>query len=210
MPTPSWDERYESENLPWDTHSPAAQLVELFARPTFVPPRRVLEIGCGTGTNALWLAEQGCEVLGLDISPRAIAKAQAKAQAKPTRGPLRFVAADFLTVDLDHEAPFEFVFDRGVLHVFDDAADQAHFAARVADRLAPGGRWLSILGSTEGPPRQEGPPRRSVRDLALAIEPALELVELHAVTFDERTPVPAWLVVARKRDVAAQPSTRRG
>lgn len=55
--------------------------------------------------------------------------------------------------------PFHFVFDRGCFHVFDEAGEREQFAAQVAAVLAPGGLWLSLIGSTEGPPREVGPPR---------------------------------------------------
>lgn len=204
----NWDERYAGGHLPWDTGEPAAHLVEYFA--TREPkPARVLEVGCGTGTNALWLAGQGCTVLGIDIAPRAIAKAKAKAEASAASR-ARFAVVDFLHDELPDAEPFDFVFDRGVLHVFDEASERERFAARVAAQLVPGGTWLSLIGSTEGPPREEGPPRRNLGELADAIEPVLEILELRSIAFDIATPARAWWLVARKRDVAAQPSTRRG
>ena len=81
----------------------------------------------------------------------------------------------------------------------------------LATVLEPGGRWLSLAGSTEGPAREHGPPRRSARDLVMAVEPHLELVDLRSVAFAARLPSPAraWLMLARRREVAAQPSTKR-
>ncbi|MFO7565650.1 MAG: class I SAM-dependent methyltransferase [Enhygromyxa sp.] len=205
MPTPDWDERYATDNLPWDTGRPDRQLAELLERGT-ITPGRALEVGCGTGTNALWLAAHGFEVLGVDISPRAIAMAQTKAEAAGAK--IEFRALDFLSAELD-EAPFDFVFDRGVLHVFDDPATRARFVEQVARALASGGRWLSLAGSTEGPPRDQGPPRRSARDLVEAVEPELEIVELRSTTFDVEWAPRAWLLLARAREIPAQPSTRR-
>ena len=85
------------------------------------------------------------------------------------------------------------------------------FAERVASLLAPGGQWLSLIGSTEGGPRDSGPPRRSARDVVQALEPYVELVELRAVYFEavlESQPR-AWVCRSRRRDVPAVPSTRR-
>jgi hypothetical protein len=75
--------------------------------------------------------------------------------------------------------------------------------------LAPGGLWLSLIGSTEGTPRDTGPPRRSARDLVSAIEPVLEMVELRSIHFDLHLEMPpaAWLCLSRVRAVPAQPST---
>lgn len=207
MPKPDWDEHYATDSLPWDTGQPDPHLVGLIERGT-IAPGRALEVGCGTGTNALWLAERGFEVLGVDISPRAIAKAEAKAKAK-AGARVRFSVLDFLTGEIE-SARFDFVFDRGVLHVFDEPSVRAQFAQQVGRVLATGGHWFSLAGSTEGPERDFGPPRRSARDLTLAVEPALEIVELRTAAFDvDSSTAKAWQLLARARELPAQPSTRR-
>jgi SAM-dependent methyltransferase len=199
-----WNANYAAGELPWDTGVPDEQLVAAVDR-GLVAPGRALEVGCGTGTNALWLAQRGFDVVAVDVAPLAIDAARRKA---PPGARCEFVALDFLTDDPPH-APFDFVFDRGCFHVFDDDETRAQFAARVAALLAPGGQWLSLIGSTEGGPRETGPPRRGARDVLHAIEPVLELVEMHAFFFDAHIEVPAkaWSVRSRLRDVPAQPST---
>jgi len=203
-----WNEHYVAEELPWDTGEPASQLVELVEEGV-IPPGRALEVGCGTGTNAIWLAGRGFDVHGIDISPRAIE--MAKEKARSAKGSVELTVLDFMHDEVA-AGPFDFVFDRGVLHVFDDAADRAHFAERVGGLLAPGGRWLCIAGSTEGPPREHGPPRRSARDLVGAVEPVLELVWLRssALHRGEASEAMAWVMLSCRRAVPAQPSTMRG
>ncbi len=207
MPRPPWNERYASGDLPWDTGEPDPLLIR-FVEEDAGAPGRALEIGCGTGTNALWLAGRGFDVLGVDISPLAVEQARAKvAGAGAPR--CRFEVHDILA-GAPPGGPFDFVFDRGCFHVFDEADERARFAARVAAALAPGGRWLSLCGSTEGPPRDTGPPRRSARDLVDAIEPALEILALRSDVFTSRLdPAKAWVCLAQRRAVAAQPSSRR-
>lgn len=197
-----WNESYAAGDLPWDSGAPDEQLVLAVERGD-LRPGRVLEVGCGTGTNALWLAQRGFDVVAVDVAPLAIEAARRKA---PAGARCELVALDFLAA-APPRAPYDLVFDRGCFHVFDDADTRARFAARVAALLAPGGQWLSLVGSTEGPARDAGPPRRSARDLADAIEPALELVELRTFLFDGR--FPAWAVRSRRRETPAQPSTRR-
>src|ERR1700761_4143273 len=165
MPHPSWNESYASGQLPWDTGQPEPLLVE-FVACSGVNPGPTLEIGAGTGTNAIWMAERGFNVLGVDVSPLAVEKARAKIEAPL---PCRFEALDFLA-GTPPAGPFQFVFDRGCFHVFDEPDERQRFAARVAAALAPGGLWLSLIGSTEGP-AHEGPPRRSAVEVILAIEP---------------------------------------
>jgi len=206
-----WNAHYAAGELPWDSSEADPNLVEL-VRSGVVAKGRVLEIGCGTGTNALWLASQGFEVLALDLAPLAVERARAKAAAAPRDAAesCSFEVHDFLNGE-PPPGSFQLVFDRGCFHVFDDSKDQLTFAARVGKLLANGGHWLSLLGSTEGPAREMGPPRRSAREILQAIEPAVELVQLRAMDFDGPPGAPppkAWFCLSRRRDVAAQPSSR--
>lgn len=204
MPDHDWNEHYASGFMPWDSDEPDPALVATVEVETILAGR-TLEIGCGTGTNTLWLAAHGFDALGVDVSPLAIDRARAKMGDRASA--CRFEVLDFLKDP--PEGPFEFVFDRGCFHVFDAPDVRARFAALVAGVLTPGGLWLSLIGSTEGAPRDTGPPRRSARDIASAVEPALEIVQLRSIHFDPHleTPPAAWLCLSRVRAVPAQPST---
>ena len=52
------------------------------------------------------------------------------------------------------------------------------FVEQVSERLVASGLWLSIIGSTDGPPRDTGPPRRSAAQVAAAVEPRLPILSL--------------------------------
>jgi SAM-dependent methyltransferase len=203
MPHPSWNESYASGQIPWDTGQPEPVLVE-FVTSGRVRPGSALEVGAGTGTNAIWMAECGFEVFGVDVSPLAVERARAKMGGRDLH--CRFAAWDFLAAP-PPDGPFQFVFDRGCFHVFDEPEERQQFAAQVAAALAPGCLWLSLVGSTEGPPREIGPPRRSAREITLAIEPALEIVELRSAEFRGHG-ANAWFCLSRRRTMSAQPSTR--
>jgi SAM-dependent methyltransferase len=204
-----WNEHYRAGELPWDTGRADEHLVEIVECGA-LPTGRALEVGCGTGTNALWLAERGYDVVAVDVAPLAIERARARAGGAVR---CRFEVLDFLAADprATPGAPFDLVFDRGCFHVFDEAEVRARFARRVAAALAPGGAWLSVIGSTEGAAREAGPPRRSARDVLDAIEPALELVMLRSIELDgpEANGFMAWLCLSRRRAVPAQASSRR-
>jgi SAM-dependent methyltransferase len=195
-PHPSWNESYASGQLPWDTGQPEPLLIE-FVTSGGIAPAPALEIGAGTGTNAIWLAEHGFDVLGIDVSPLAVEIAHAKMKGR-TLG-CRFAVLDFLEVP-PPGGPFQFVFDRGCFHVFDEPDERQRFAAQVAAALAPGGLWLSMIGSTEGPSREVGPPRRSALEVILAIEPVLEIVELRSAEFRDHGSK-AWFCLSRRRMV---------
>lgn len=207
---PDWNERYKAGDLPWDTGVPDHHLTAFVESGAVPAGARVFEVGCGTGTNAVWLASQGFDVTACDLAPTAVERAIARAEAAGVSARCRFQQLDFLAQDAP-PGPYDFVVDRGVLHVFDEPADRARFAARVAALLGAGGQWLSLVGSTEGPERDFGPPRRSARDLADAVEPSLEIVSLTTTRFDrdELATVAAWVMHARVREVPAVPSTRR-
>ncbi len=203
MPHPSWNDNYASgEPLPWDTGTPDPMLVEMIESRAIVPGR-TLEVGCGTGTNAIYLAQHGFEVVGVDISSLAVEKARANAQAR-----CRFETVDFLN-DAPPGGPFQFVFDRGCFHTFDEDHERARFAENVAAALVDGGAWLSLIGSTEGSAREVGPPRRSAREVIKAIEPALEILQLRSGEFGVcGKQLKAWLCLSRKRTIPPQPSSR--
>jgi SAM-dependent methyltransferase len=200
-----WNQNYIDGFLPWDTGRPDEHL-QAMAATLLAAGSRVLEVGCGTGTNAVWLAQQGCRVTAFDLAPLAVERARARAAAAGVEVDLS--VQDVLELPIAG-GPYDVVYDRGVFHVFDDPREQARFAERVAESLRPGGLWLSIAGSTEGPIRETGPPRRSLRDLALAVEPLMEALSISDTQFEtgQLGEARAWRCLWRKRVVEAAPSS---
>ena len=198
-----WNGCYETGDLPWDTGRPDKNLLRTVSRHP-VRPCRALEIGCGTGTNAVWLAEQGFEVTALDISPTAIAMAGSRAQSEHAQ--VEFLVADILA-DKTPAGPFGLVFDRGCLHSFDAPAERAAFAALVWRLLDSEGLWLSLIGSADGPEREVGPPRLSALRVAEVVEPRFEILSLEAIVFDSDAPDPprAWACLLQRRSSGATP-----
>ncbi len=187
-----WDQAYRAGTPPWDSGVVEPLLVD-FVQRRGLAPGRALEIGCGTGTNAVWLAARGFDVVALDLSPTAIERARAQA----TGSPPRFLVRDILVDPLD-EGDFDFVFDCGVFQVFPEAAERSAFAERVAGLLSPQGVWLSLIGAAEGPRPEVGPPRRTAREVVDAIEPHLRVQELREARFT-MPPAAAWACVATRR-----------
>lgn len=192
-----WDKRYIDGETPWDQgvvseHLPA--VLQEFG----IEPCKVLEVGCGTGTDSIWLAQQGFDITAVDISGEAIQRAKQKATDADVT--CRFLTASALEMDVDG-GPFEFVFDRGCFHTNHSAWERAAFALRVAAHLVDDGRWLSLMGSTDGAPRESGPPRVSVLEIAAAVEPHFEIVELKATRFvpGSDDSAESWRCLMRKR-----------
>ena len=175
--TDDFELRFRTGDTPWEDPQPWQGLDQLFAR--FAPPgARVLDVGCGFGTNSLRLAALGHCVLGIDVSPTAIEQAELRRVAAGVD--CEFRCADFLAGEF---GVFEVVFDRGCLHGFADAAGRASFAATVAAALPPGGLWIDVSGSADNGDspdavRELALPRLSLLDLAAATEMCFEAVEI--------------------------------
>src|SRR5688500_10131498 len=87
-----WENRYRTaEPPPWDTGRPSVELMRRLAQFS-IAPCRAIELGCGTGTTAIWLAQQGFSVTAVDISPTAIARAEERARREGVQ--VRWLAAD--------------------------------------------------------------------------------------------------------------------
>ncbi|NOZ67961.1 MAG: class I SAM-dependent methyltransferase [Deferribacteres bacterium] len=204
--TRDFDKRYRTGDLPWDTGRHDRNL-ELVIREYGIAPCTVLELGAGTGTDAIWLARKGFRVTAVDLSPTAVGMARKKASAAGVE--VEFIVADILRDELP-PGPFGFVFDRGCFHTFDLPEERARLAETVWRRLGPGGHWFSLMGSADGPEREEGPPRRSALDIVSAVEPWFEILLLRSTRFDSKLPEAprSWACLMRKRDrVSTAPHT---
>jgi SAM-dependent methyltransferase len=120
----------------------------------------VLDVGCGTGENALHLAARGRPVLGIDAAPAAIEKARAKAAARGLPGEFEVHDARDLG-SLGRR--FDTVIDSGLFHVFSDA-DRPRFASSLRKVLRPGGSYL-LLCFSDRQPGEEGPRRVSEAEI---------------------------------------------
>ncbi len=192
-----FESRYQTGDTPWDHGMVDVNLIEVVSALP-ITPCRALDIGCGTGGNAVWLARQGFEVTACDLSPTAIGKADAKARSAEID--CRFVVADFLA-DPIPGAPFGFVFDRGCLHCIEPEEPRRRFAAKVASLLGEDGLWLTLVGNADEEEREVGPPQLSASELVSAIEPFFEILSLVSGHFgsDQEQPPRAWICRMVKR-----------
>ena len=86
-----WDDRYEDTNQ----QEVAAELRD-FSEWAHVFPKTgtAIDVACGRGAGALWLASRGCDVLGLDVSPSAVEQARSAAERIGVADRCRFAVAD--------------------------------------------------------------------------------------------------------------------
>src|SRR5262249_34565014 len=150
-----------------------------------IQPSRALELGCGTGTNSVWLAQQGFEVTGIDLAPLAVEKAERRAHA--AGGNVHFVGADVLHLpDLDGRV--EFFFDRGCYHAVRRNAPE-QYAPAVARQLTSGARGLVLAGNAREP-HDPGPPVVTEEQIRDELGVAFQVLDLHEFRFDEAPGVP--------------------
>jgi SAM-dependent methyltransferase len=193
----SWNERYLNEDLPWETGRVDSNLPEALDF-LGIEPCRVLELGCGTGNNAIWLAKNGYDVVAVDVSEEAVEQATEKARANAVS--VAFMCADILEGELP-QGPYDLVFDRGCFHSFSSMTERLKVASSIATELADSGHWLSLIGSADSQPREMGPPRLSAEEVARSVEESFEIVSLESTHFDSEQPEPpaAWCCMMRKR-----------
>ncbi len=127
---------YRHGTPPW-VIGPRPELVQLVTTGV-LPPGRAIDLGCGVGDNAIFLAQHGFTVTGIDYAPSAIDRARAKAQAANLH--VRF-AVDDLTRLRHVQGPFDLLVDYGT---FDDlnTRDRDAYVREVTALAAPGARFL--------------------------------------------------------------------
>lgn len=140
-----WDQRYATH--PWPT-DPDPLLVEATAS---LPPGRALDLGCGTGRHAIWLAQQGWTVTGVDSSTVGLRQAGERAAALGVR--LTLVEADLRTYR-PSPGGYELVV---LANIHPDPTERAALFAMAAEGVATGGHLL-IFGHHLDDLGRSGPP----------------------------------------------------
>jgi 2-polyprenyl-3-methyl-5-hydroxy-6-metoxy-1,4-benzoquinol methylase len=147
-----FQEVYEGGTPPWDIGRPQPEVVRLAEQGEI--RGSVLDVGCGSGENALHLAALGHEVWGIDGAPLAVERALRKARERGLEA--TFLVGDALELG-GLGRTFDTVIDSGLFHVFSDE-DRPLFVRGLAAVVRPGGRYLLICFS-EREPGTEGPRR---------------------------------------------------
>jgi SAM-dependent methyltransferase len=196
-----WNDCYRDGNLPWDTGQPSTELQRVLSQHK-IQPCRALELGCGTGTNCVWLARQGFEVTGIDVAPLAVEQANQLAKAAGVQA--RFLTGDVLALQAvlpDAGGSFGFFFDRGCYHAVRRSAP-TQYAPAVARLIASGGRGLILAGNAREP-HTPGPPVVTEAEICSELGSVFHILELREFRFDEAPGVPAsflgWSCLVEKR-----------
>lgn len=153
-PTTFWEEKYAGTAGIW-SGEPNRALVDQVSG---LAPGRALDLGCGEGGDALWLAGRGWTVTGLDLSSTALGRADAAARAAGLADRVSWLLADLADpADWPDEPAYDLVtacFLQTPLEF-----PRAEVLRRAADRVAPGGRLL-VVAHAAPPPWSDVPAGR--------------------------------------------------
>jgi len=193
-----WDADYRDDRHPlWDTGQPSGELKRVVEERT-IRPSRAVELGCGSGNDAIFLARRGFEVTAIDIAPSALSQAQQKARKAGVS--VRWLLADVLAPP--NLKPFDFIYDRGCYH----GLRGQHLAAYLETlrRFSrPGTRFLLLAGNPNGPALDYGPPGVTEEEIREDFLSLFDLEWLRESRFEINQPgaiAPlAWSVLLRRK-----------
>lgn len=185
-----YERAYRREKTPWDTGIPPPELVEVIEGPNALEPGRALDLGCGTGTNAMYLAQHGWTAVGVDFSSHAIESARRKADW--VSGAM-FVEGDVTRLsELGVDGPFDLLLDVGCFHSIVPSRRDAY--VRQSARVARPGSLMMIFAFG---PRLRLPGPRRTREPEIRRRFA-EAFELGRVIPGSHPPGAAWFSLRRR------------
>jgi len=190
----TFDELYRDGAAAWEIGRPQPEVIRLADAGFFAG--RILDIGCGTGENALMLTSRGLDVLGIDQIEPVVQCARAKAGD-------RGLAATFKVHDAlmlqDLGLTFDTVLDSAVFHGFSDE-QRPVYAASIAAVLRPGGRMAMICFS-EAETRDGGPRRVSQQEIRDTFKGGWAIDEIRPIRYEAKLygdGARCWLTLMRR------------
>lgn len=183
-PASWWDESYRTEDTPWETGRPQPAIVECVD--AGVVTGRVLDVGCGVGTEARYVARNGHEVVGVDFSRRAIERARRRVKEGSCGFDQRvsFRVADALALERAELGVFDTVLDCGLFHTL-ERRDRSAYADALATTLVPGGRVVMLEFGPDSP-REWPPTRIATADVRRTFDDGWHLETVRSVPFETR------------------------
>jgi SAM-dependent methyltransferase len=194
-----WKATYEKERydrLPWFQSEPSPTLVEAVTAGFFPKKGKVLDVGCGAGSNVLWLAGKGYRAHGVDLAPGALRAARERAEKAHLR--IDVQEGDALALPFP-KGNFDAVLDHGCFHTL-PIARRSDYRDEIARVLGPEGRYLLVWVAREFTGERGPTHRPSVAEVAQVFEPRFlfQRTTFRSSTYDEGLPAYAgWLVRRR-------------
>ncbi len=146
LPSPDWDQLYREGCTPWDKGAPSPPLLEWLEANPGIIRGRVLVPGSGFGHDVRILAAQPevAEVVGLDLSPAAVAAAVAFAGDRPRAGIERHFTGDLFDLAPAHRGAYDWVWEHTCFCAIDPER-RDDYAKAVWSALRPGGSFLGVF-----------------------------------------------------------------
>jgi ubiquinone/menaquinone biosynthesis C-methylase UbiE len=190
-----WDASYHDGPAPWDIGRPQPAIVRLASAGRFAGA--ILDVGCGTGENALHIAALGLPILGVDVAETALAMAREKSRSRGITA--EFASADALELQTLARA-FDTVLDCGLFHTF-DRQERLEYVASLASVTKRAGRLFVICFSDVGP--DVGPHPVSEAELRAAFftdewDVGTTSAERVQTRFHDERGAPAWLATIKR------------
>jgi SAM-dependent methyltransferase len=134
-----YEEVYRHGGTTWETKDPNDTLMQTLEQ-LEMDPCRAIDLGCGEGRDAIFLARNGFKVLGVDVSNAALQKARKRAQQESVN--CYFLERDVITLRGVPDRSFDFAINMGCLHMIPDQESRSRHLARVFEVLCLGGWFL--------------------------------------------------------------------
>ncbi len=187
----TFESAYLSGNPPWDIGRPQPAIIRLADEGLIAGD--VIDLGCGTGENALFLASCGITVVGVDAAPTAIAQAEEKARLRGSAA--TFLVADALVLEM-FGGTFDVAVDCGLFHTFSDG-DRVRFERSLKRILRPSARYV-LLCFSENQPGDFGPRRVTQTEIRATFATGWTVDSISAERFAARLSgggAEAWLAL---------------
>jgi len=140
-----WDSDYESGNFKhWEPIPPSPEISALVASGSIKKDAEILDVGCGGGLDAIFLAQIGFSVAGIDVSRKALEIARDRSKKAGVR--VDWLRGSTLDLPIESEA-LDWVTDRGLFHLIEDS-ERPKYSSEVFRVLKPNGHLL-IRGASE-------------------------------------------------------------
>jgi SAM-dependent methyltransferase len=191
-----WEAMYRRGTPPWETGLPAQELMRIVAEQA-LRPGAALELGCGTGANAIYLSQNRFDVTAVDASPLALERARLRCEE--AGGLVHFVLADVYDF-AKNAGRFDLVFDVGLYH-YARGAQLEQFLDMLWWVTHPGSYYLTLAGAVGGPPEDGDPPQVSEEAIRSELGRLFEFVHLRPIRFESplcEEGFPGWSCLMRR------------